>query len=204
MGSLAIKERVVSRRAPERGMSPAEWALMPDDEPGELVGGRLVEEEVASGVHELVAGWFGRTIGNWVDPLGGFVFGSELKFAVKADGGRKADVTVFFPGTKLPPPVGIVEVSPDIAIEVVSPSLKDVRRDRVEKMDEYAAFGVRWYWIVDPQLRTLEIYERRADGRYVQVLEAKAGVVEKVPGCEGLALDLSGLWSRLDRLTGVA
>jgi len=173
---------------------------MPEDEPGELVDGRLVEEEVASSTHELVASWFGRTLGNWVDPLGGFVFGSELKFALAEDQGRTPDLTVFVPGSKLPPPTGVVEVPPDIAVEVVSPSPRDGRRDRVEKMDEYASFGVRWYWIVDPQLRSLEIFERTTDGRYVRALGATEGVVERVPGCEGLTLDLGGLWSRVDRL----
>jgi Uma2 family endonuclease len=199
MSQWAIQKHGEPRSA-RRRMSVAEWALLPDGEPGELVDGRLVEEEVASGVHELIVGWLIFVLTGWVDAREGFVFGSDLKFAVAPEQGRKPDVTVFFAGSPLPPAEGVVEVPPDIAVEVVSPSPKDDRRDRVEKPDEYAAFGVRWYWIVDPQLRSLEIHARGADGRYALALAATAGVIEAVPGCEGLRLDLGRLWARVDRL----
>ncbi|MFT3768416.1 MAG: hypothetical protein QM820_23455 [Minicystis sp.] len=46
------------RTAPASGepprMSSEQWAAMPEDDPGELVGGRLVEEEVADFAHETV------------------------------------------------------------------------------------------------------------------------------------------------------
>jgi Uma2 family endonuclease len=88
---------------------------------------------------------------------------------------------------------------PDIAIEVVSPSRRDERRDREEKLGEYAAFGIRWYWIVDPERRTVEIHALDG-GSYVLAVEGSAGVIESVPGCPGLLLDLDVLWSKADAL----
>ena len=92
-------------------------------------------------------------------------------------------------------------MAPDIAIEVVSPHPSDAKRDRVEKTLEYAAFGVRWYWIVDPGLRTLEILDLHGDA-YLHVGAASVGILSDVPGCDGLVLDLDDLWSQVDALDG--
>lgn len=186
-------------RAPET-VTLSDWEALPEDCPGEWMDGRLVEEELPDYVHEVLVILLGRLFGNWIFPRGGLVAGSEAKFAVGSDRGRKPDLTVFFPGREMPPRRGLVRTPPDIAVEIVSPSPRDGRRDRVEKVEEYAAFGIRYYWIVDPELRSLEILELEDEGRYAHALGATEGVLESVPGCEGLILDLDALWSDLDRL----
>ncbi|HET8797227.1 MAG TPA: Uma2 family endonuclease, partial [Thermoanaerobaculia bacterium] len=176
-----------------------EWAAMDEDEPGELVDGRLEEEEVPDLIHELVVMWLGQVLRNWLG-RNGFVFGSDGKYAVRPDRGRKPDVAVYLqPETRRPPARGVVRVPPDIAVEVVSSSPRDERRDRIEKMDEYAAFGVTWYWIVDPNLQSLEIFEL-SGGRYARAARATEGRLDAVPGCPGLALDLDEIWSEIARL----
>ena len=180
-------------------MSIADWANMPEDEPGELVDGRLEDEESPDYVHEVIVIWLGATLRAWLAGRG-FVGGSEAKFAVSTRRGRKPDLSVFLPGGRIPPRRGVIRVAPDIMVEVVSLRPRDGRRDRVQKMDEYAAFGVRYYWIVDPQIRSLEIFELTAEGAYLHRLGAGEGVVERVPGCDGLRLDLGELWAECDRL----
>ena len=51
-----------------------------------------------------------------------------------------------------------IEGAPDLVVEVLSPSTfhKDLRR----KMHVYSQFGVREYWIVDPEEQTIELYQR--------------------------------------------
>lgn len=185
-----------------RAMTFEEWAAMDEDDPGELVNGRLEEEEVPDLIHELIVAWLIRVLGNWLGKHG-FVFGSDGKYAVRADRGRKPDVAVYLhPETRRPPARGIVRVPPDIVVEVVSPTPRDERRDRIEKMDEYAAFGVPWYWLLDPSLQSLEIFEL-IDGRYARAARATEGRLEAVPGCPGLQLDLDEIWSEISRLEGL-
>lgn len=176
------------------------WAALPEDAPGELRDGLLEEEEVPDLTHETAVLWLGALLRAWAVALGGFAFGSEVKYALSHLGGRKPDLSVFFAGRPALPRRGSVTVPPDLAVEVVSPSPADQRRDRITKLAEYAAFGVRFYWLLDPSARTLEILELGSDGRYVHVLGAAEGRLSEIPGCAGLTLDLDELWREIDRL----
>lgn len=176
------------------------WAELDEDIEGELVDGRLEEEEMPTVLHEAIVAWLLKTLHAWVAPLGGFAFGSELKLAVSPSRGRKPDVSVYLPGRPFPGAShSFTRRAPSIVVEVVSARPRDVRRDVVEKKQEYAAFQVSYYWLVDPQARTLEILELGADGRFSVALSAAEGHHE-VPGCLGLALDLGALWANIDAL----
>jgi hypothetical protein len=123
-------------------LSLEEWADLSEDVPGEFVDGRLVEEEVPDYLHEVLVAWLARVIGNWGDTRDVIVGGSDAKFGVSPNRGRKPDLSVFLDGRR-PPARGLVRVPPDIAVEVVSPSPRDARRDREEKMSEYSSFGIQ-------------------------------------------------------------
>lgn len=189
----------VGAPAAKQAMTLAQWADMDEDDPGELVDGYLVEEEDVGALHDVIAGFLVWLLKGWLGARGGFVLVSDTRFGVAPLRGRKPDISVYFPGRK-PAAQGLVTTPPDIMIEVVSPRPKDARRDRVEKTTEYAGFGVRYYWIVDPALRTFEVFELGADGRYIRALGASEGVVDPVPGCDGLRVDLDTLWAEASRL----
>ncbi len=49
-----------------------------------------------------------------------------------------------------------VRGAPDLVVEILSPTT--AANDRGPKMKAYARFGVRQYWIVDPDRKTIEVY----------------------------------------------
>ena len=53
--------------------------------------------------------------------------------------------------------------TPELLVKLISPS--SVRRDRYDKKDLYARFGVKEYWIGDPANKSLEILTLK-EGRY--------------------------------------
>lgn len=187
--------------AMERGprlLTVEQWAELDEDVEGELVDGILEEEELATFLHEMVVAWLLGVLRPWALARRGFAVGAEAKLAVGPRRGRKPDVSVFLGSSKPRLEDSLARVAPHLVIEVVSPRPRDARRDRVEKIGDYAALGARYYWLVDPQVRSLEVLRLGPRRRYQHVLDVSGSRIERVPGCEGLVLDLDALWAEID------
>ena len=48
--------------------------------------------------------------------------------------------------------------APDIIVEILSPGKENVERDRVFKRQLYGKYGVKEYWMIVPEERTIEVY----------------------------------------------
>ena len=175
-------------------MTLEEWIELPKDVRGELVDGRLVEEEVPSIEHETVVAWLIYHLYAVLVPRGGFVFGSEVRYAVGARMGRKPDVAAFRPHPRVKPG-GLRRTPPDLVAEVITDTARDRRRDRIEKALDYARFGVKMYVLVDPEAESFEAFVLRR-GRWVSAISASRGIV-LLPLVE-VKLDLDELWKRVD------
>lgn len=77
-----------------------------------------------------------------------------------------------------------LEGAPDAAWEVVSPD--SVERDWRTKYAEYERYGVREYWIIDPQHQVVHLY-RLGESGYEQVPEVEGRLHSEV---------ISGFWVR--------
>ena len=179
-------------------MAIAAWLALDEDAAGELVHGRLVDEENPDAGHEAAVAWLLWTLKTWLGPKG-LVLGSALKVIVAEKTGRKPDLVVYLEGSPLPPRTGPITTPPDLFIEVVSRSPRDQRRDRVEKMAEYAQFGVKYYWLIDAALGSVEMFEL-IDRRYSKAVGVTSGTIRDVPGCPALSIDVDALWQEIARL----
>jgi Uma2 family endonuclease len=181
-----------------KAMTLAEWAALDDEVEGELVDGLLEEEEISSVLHELIVSWLNGELRDWARRRAAWVAGSETKIAVGPRRGRKPDLSVYLKSGKPGLYDTLVRATPHLVVEVTSPRPRDARRDRIDKLGDYARARIRYYWILDPRLRSLEVFELGRNGRYSVALNAAAGR-PRIPGCPGLRLDLDGLWAEIDR-----
>lgn len=55
-------------------------------------------------------------------------------------------------------PNGRLRAAPDLVVEVLSPGIRNIQRDREAKLEVYSRRGVREYWIVDWQARTADVF----------------------------------------------
>ena len=65
-------------------------------------------------------------------------------------------------------------VIPDLVIEIVSLGAENERRDRLAKRQLYGKHGVKEYWIVDFEKRTIEVYLLQE-----QILQLQSLLTEK-------------------------
>ena len=84
-----------------------------------------------------------------------------------------------------------IEGAPTLAVEILSPSTTTI--DRSRKLQLYARYGVPYYWIVDPEARTLEAYEL-TDGVYRLVTRAAGAASVSLPPFPDLAFVPDSLW----------
>lgn len=115
--------------------------------------------------------------------------GSECKILLAdLQSERHPDLSIY----KTPPPDGDDVWSiwiPELVVEVVSPGSRE--RDTVEKREEYLAFGVQEYWIIDPEQGTF-LALRRYRGRWREQA-ATTSATYTTPLFKGLSLDLTAI-----------
>ena len=93
----------------------------------------------------------------------------------------------------------LVDGPPDLLIEILSPH--NSRRDRVDKLDIYAQYGVAEYWIVDPIERQFDFLVNRGGKFEVQPQQDNRYAS---PVCAELVLDLAAFWQLVDDQLGEA
>ena len=85
-----------------------------------------------------------------------------------------------------------VEGAPTLVVEILSPTTH--RTDRVTKAQLYARHNVPNYWLIDPDQRTLEVYELVID-HYDLAASARDAEVFAPSLFPGLSIQLSDLWA---------
>ena len=87
-----------------------------------------------------------------------------------------------------------VEGSPDLVVEVLSPSSR--RTDEVLKRRAYERFGVEELWIVDPEIEVVRVYRREGEafGRPVEQSSERGDVLE-TPLLPGLRLAVAAVFA---------
>ena len=86
-----------------------------------------------------------------------------------------------------------VQGSPDLVIEILSPSTR--RRDEGIKRKRYERFDVLEYWIVDPELEVVKVLRRTKKGlERVAELSKKGSDVIQTPLLPGLRIPLERIF----------
>jgi len=148
-------------------------AEMPEThQPCELWDGELIMSPTPSYYHQKVVLCFYRQLYDWVfSHRLGEVVAAPIDMVLSPRRVAQPDV-VYISRDRLGIIGRVINGPVDLAAEVIS--LGDRNRDRIEKRDLYEQYGVREYWLIDPEAQTVEVLHLE-DGRYQLFMRCTPG-----------------------------
>jgi Uma2 family endonuclease len=174
-------------------LTAEEFFLLPDPGDGsqqELVRGAVITMPPPGGLHGVSCSKTDRKLGIFIDSRpGGTLVCNDTGFITERDPDsvRGPDISYWTKERLKEVPVGYIEMSPDMLVEVLSPSntSKQIRKE----LQEYFAKGVRLVWVIAPEDRTLTIYRTPDEGRLLHEAAIVTGE-DVLPGFECRVSDL--------------
>jgi Uma2 family endonuclease len=170
---------------------------LPETMIGEIIDGELVVSPRPSGLNVLVASSLGGELdGPFFKGRGGpggwwILDEPEVKFEDEAQ--HYVPDLAGWRRERLPeiPSGHIFTVVPDWVCEVISPSSRGY--DRVAKWNVYAKHGVSYYWIIDPEAKSVEAFKLdRGSWRSIGAFKG-VGKMRAEP-FDAIEIDLKWLW----------
>ncbi len=178
----------------ERHWTVEEYMALEVEQEHELLRGELVVTPAPNFAHQRSIGEIGSQIRNWIrdNNLGEYAY-APVDVVLADDIVVQPDF-VYVAAERfdeLYDGHGLTG-APDLVIEVLSSAT--VSRDRTTKREIYAEAGVPWLVHVDPDARTVEVFELTDGGRYSLAETASDEENVGIGVFPDLTIELEGVW----------
>ena len=178
---------------------------LPERQHGEILAGELVVSPRPVLAHATAGSRMNRELGSFDRPPGGRYPGGwhilpEPELHLKTHDGQQHVLIPDIAGwrrERLPilPRKAWLDLCPDWICEVLSPST--ARYDRKLKAQIYHQAGVDYRWLVDPELQTVEAYQRA--GAFWTLLGTWAeDPAARIPPFDAIELDMTQWWEGME------
>ena len=175
-----------------RKLTYEDYAKTPDDERYELLDGELVFMPSPTEIHQTLVGKLFVAIYLWAANLElGRVYVAPFDVVLSDTSTVQPDVLFVSNERASVITDANIQGSPDLVVEILSPS--DPNRDRVRKRQIYERHRVGEYWLVDPYARNITVL-LLGDGGYETAGIYGIGDTLTSPTLRGFALDVSDLF----------
>ena len=170
---------------PKVKLTYEDYAKTPDDERWELIDGELFRMPSPNITHQRTSRRLLLLMAPFVEDRDlGEVFAAPMDIVLSDSDVVEPDL-LFISKERM----GIitrlnVQGAPDLVVEIHSPST--AQRDLTAKRELYARHGVREYWPIDPDTRTVRVL-LLGDGDFVEVGVYKEGDTVTSPTLEGFS-----------------
>ncbi len=153
-----------------------DYRQLPEGAPYELVCGHLVMSPAPELRHQRVPRRFFRVLDSIVTANdSGEVFFAPFDVRLAENTVLQPDLA--FISTAHADRLGeqAIEGAPDLVVEILSPAT--AHRDLTEKKRLYETHGVREYWVIDPDQRTVEVFDNTEEGFHQRARVVENGTV---------------------------
>ncbi len=134
----------------------ADYCLTPDNERYELLDGELIVAPAPNSAHQRVDAKLGWRLAQFVEQWGlGQVFFAPYDVVLSETDVVQPDLLFISNERAYIITPANARGAPDLVVEILSPSTAE--RDRTFKRALYARYGVREYWLVDLDARTVTV-----------------------------------------------
>jgi Uma2 family endonuclease len=187
-----IAQQINEKLAAEAALRARFYDEITESQKAEFIDGTVVVHSPAKDRHLEASDRLLRLLGQWVDRIGGKLRHEKALCVFSRNDyepnlvyfGKDKAATIDADMWKYP--------VPDFIVEILSESTEKI--DRGVKFEDYAAHGVREYWIVDPRDQTLEQYLLTPEKSYKLILKSAQGEVKSAV-LEGLVLPIEAIFN---------
>jgi Uma2 family endonuclease len=182
---------VLTQITNEQEYTAADYALLPESAPFQLLNGKLIFMASPKSLHQEIATKLNMIIANYVysNKLGKFyaapmdvhfneknIVQPDLLFVSIS---RKAIIEDYIQG------------APDFVVEILSDST--AKKDYEDKMKLYGQYDVVEYWIVKPKEQSVEVYHNQAQTMH---LHTEAGMADTIKSLaiQGFELEVARIF----------
>ena len=175
----------------EQKITVREYLGRDDFEPGftyELINGEIVKKTSPHPRHQIISANLFRELDNFIrEKKLGIVLFAPVDVFLDEENALVPDLIFISETRKAIITDNGVEGAPDLVVEILSPGT--AKYDRGDKMKVYKKHRIPEYWLVDPKLKSVEIYTFM-DGDYeLKELVMETGLAQSTV-LQGFTLDV--------------
>ena len=147
----------------EKKLTIKDYEKLPEGSPYQLIKGALIMSLAPSTEHQRSSKKIFLKLYEFIEKSNlGEVLYSPIDVYLDNENVYQPDIVVILKNSKAKVSEKGIEGTPDIVIEIISPST--AYYDLIEKKEVYEKYGVKEYWIIDPKSKTFEIYLNSESG----------------------------------------
>lgn len=193
---VSQKERNVDRRP--GGYTLDDYYALPDERRVELIDGVFYDMAAPAIIHQKILGELFILFRECMDRHEGKceVYLSPCDVRLDRDGRTMVQPDLLVVCEEYDIGARAFDGAPDLTLEILSPSTRS--KDMLLKLHKYSNAGVREYWIVDPDQKTVLVYDLEHENYYPDRYSFEDEIPVKISGGE-CRIDFSRILRRIER-----